>query len=540
MNVAAYARVSTQRQAEEQTITQQIERLHARAQAEGWTITPNHLYCDEGYSGARIDRPGLDRLRDAAEQGEFQAVLVTAPDRLARRFVHQTLLIEELAQEGCTIVFLDRPISQDPNDQLLLQIRGAVAEYERALIADRTRRGRIAKLRAGQLLPWINTPYGYRCDPQYPRDPTRLLIEETEASVIRQMFTWYVDEGLSIHAIAARLMQYRIPTYHGGWHWAPATVGGMLRNEVYAGTAYGNRDYETEPHRWRGGRSAAERERHHTRRRSRGEWIAVEVPPIISRDLFGRVEALRPLRQAQSPRNNTRHEYLLRARVSCAGCGLAATGRRDGRHTYYVCNGRQSRVSSGRLQACPVRAIRTDCLDPLVWEDVCRLLSTPRVITEALRKAQAGELYADEATERLRYLQQARRKAERQIERLVEAFTAEVLTLEELKTRRAGLRERVHLLMQQEQDVRSHQRQQVRLSELSANIEALCRTTRAGLHALDFAGRRKIIELLVDRVLISHDEIEIRYAVPLTGWTPPGKKPSLRLPYRADLCVAAQ
>jgi site-specific DNA recombinase len=199
--------------------------------------------------------------------------------------------LEEFTQVGCLGVFLDRPISQDPHDQLLLQIRGAVAEYERALIADRTRRGRMAKLRAGHLLPWIHTPYGYRCDPQYPRDPTRLRIEEPEAAIIRQMFTWYADEGLSIHAIAARLMRMRIPTYHGGLHWQPATVGGMLRNEVYAGTAYGNRDYEVEPTRWRGGRSAAERQRHHTRQRPREEWIAVEVPPIIARELFERVQA---------------------------------------------------------------------------------------------------------------------------------------------------------------------------------------------------------------------------------------------------------
>jgi site-specific DNA recombinase len=111
MNIAAYARVPTQRQVEEQTITQQVERLQAHACAEGWTLSVHHLYHDEGYSGARIDRPALDRLRDAAERGEFQAVLVTVPDRLARRFVHQTLLLEELAQVGCVVIFLDRPIS---------------------------------------------------------------------------------------------------------------------------------------------------------------------------------------------------------------------------------------------------------------------------------------------------------------------------------------------------------------------------------------------------------------------------------------------
>jgi site-specific DNA recombinase len=434
---------------------------------------------------------------------------------------------------GYPVVFLDRPISQDPHDQLLLQIRGAVAGYERAFIADRTRRGRLAKLRTGRLLPWIHTPYGYRCDPQYPREPTRLRIEETEAQIVRQMFHWYVDEGLSIHAIASRLMQRRIPTYRGGTHWHPATVGGMLRNEVYAGTAYGNRDDEVEPMRWRGGRSATERQCHHTRRRPQEEWIAVEVPPIIARELFERVQTLRPLRQAQSRRNNSRHPYLLRALVSCAVCGLAATGRPQGRHAYYVCNGHQSRVQTGRTQGCAVRAIRADRLDPLIWNDVCDLLSTPEVITEALRRAQAGELVADDTSERLHQLQRAQRKAERQIDRLVDAFTAEVLTLEDLKTRRAGLQERLRILGQQERALRTQQHQQLRLMDLEAHIIDLCHAIRTGLQTLDFTGRRKMIELLIDRILLSPEEVEIRYAIPLTGARAVNKKEMLRLPYRA-------
>ena len=128
-----------------------------------------------------------------------------------------------------------------------------MAEYEWAWIADRTRRGRLAKLRSGQLLPWVNTPDGYRCDPEHPRDPARLRIEETEASVVRQMFAWYTEEGLSMHAIVPRLTHLQIPTSRGGSHWHPATVKGILSNEVSAGTAYGNRDDEGEPMRWRGG-----------------------------------------------------------------------------------------------------------------------------------------------------------------------------------------------------------------------------------------------------------------------------------------------
>ncbi len=113
-------------------------------------------------------------------------LLVSAPDRLARKYVHQVLLLEELQGRGCRVEFLERPMSQDPNDQLLLQIRGAVAEYERTLITERMRRGRLAKLRAGQLLPWMRVPFGCRTDPERPRDPQGLRLDEYEAALVRQ------------------------------------------------------------------------------------------------------------------------------------------------------------------------------------------------------------------------------------------------------------------------------------------------------------------------------------------------------------------
>jgi len=131
MRVAAYARVSTTRQAQAQGIEQQLDRLRAASVERGWDLEDQHVYRDDGYSGARIGRPGLDRLRDHAALAELDIVLVTAPDRLARNYVHQVLLIDELAGHGCQVEFLDRPMSADPHDQLLLQIRGAVAEYER-------------------------------------------------------------------------------------------------------------------------------------------------------------------------------------------------------------------------------------------------------------------------------------------------------------------------------------------------------------------------------------------------------------------------
>ena len=155
MRAAIYARVSTPRQARAQNVDDQVERLKAYAEQKGFGLEEEHVYLDEGYSGASLNRPGLDTLRDAAAMAEFEVLLVTAPDRLARKYVHQVLLLEELQGRGCRVEFMERPMSHDPNDQLLLQIRGAVAEYERTLIVERMRRGRLAKLRAGQLLRTI-------------------------------------------------------------------------------------------------------------------------------------------------------------------------------------------------------------------------------------------------------------------------------------------------------------------------------------------------------------------------------------------------
>jgi site-specific DNA recombinase len=191
MEVALYIRVSTTRQQQTQTIAQQLARLHEYVATQpDWHLAEEHISRDDGYRGAKLNRPGLDRLRDRAALAVFERVLMTAPDRLARNDVHHVLLMDELAQRGCQVEFLDRPMSQDPHDQLLLQIRGAVAEYERTLIADRMRRGRQAKLRSGQLLPWSVAPYGSVMDSERPRDPRRLRVDPVKAAVITQMFAW--------------------------------------------------------------------------------------------------------------------------------------------------------------------------------------------------------------------------------------------------------------------------------------------------------------------------------------------------------------
>src|SRR5918911_3434165 len=179
MRAAIYARVSTERQERQQTIDSQLAALRAWASAQGHSLAEQHVFRDEGYSGPRLDRPGLDGLRDAIRDAAVDIVAVLSPDRLARKYAYQVLLLEEFRRAGREVAFLHRPISDDPNDQLLLQIQGAIAEYERAVLAERFRRGKLQRARAGQVLAG-RAPYGYRYVRKQEGVLGYLVIDEAE------------------------------------------------------------------------------------------------------------------------------------------------------------------------------------------------------------------------------------------------------------------------------------------------------------------------------------------------------------------------
>jgi site-specific DNA recombinase len=154
---------------------------------------------------------------------KFERILLTAPDRLSRNFVHQTLLIEEFQSHGVQVEFLDRPMSDDPHDQLLLQIRGAVAEYERTVIAERMRRGRLRKLQAGTLLPWSHPPYGYSSSLDHPRDAAGISVNPVEAAVVGEIFNRYAQPGLSLAQLSKHLYDLGIGSPRGQRAWTSGT-----------------------------------------------------------------------------------------------------------------------------------------------------------------------------------------------------------------------------------------------------------------------------------------------------------------------------
>jgi site-specific DNA recombinase len=318
MNLAMYVRVSTQRQAQTQTIEQQLSLLREYSQKQGWEWKEEHIFRDDGYSGASLRRPGLDRLRDHVRNAAFERVLVTAPDRLARNYVHQMLLMEEFERGGCHLDFIDQPMSHNPHDQLLVQIRGAVAEYERSLIAERMRRGRQQRYRAGLLLPWTRPPYGYRVDPNHTRDPAGVRLEPAEAAVVAELFACYQHEQQSLVALTKRLMTQKIPTPRGTMRWNQATVRGILCNPVYTGTVFlGRYRVSRAQYRQSALRPVGHEHGGHPATPPH-EWEAIaQVPAIVTQEQFDLVQAKLAHNQQFARRNNTAYAYLLRALVSC-------------------------------------------------------------------------------------------------------------------------------------------------------------------------------------------------------------------------------
>jgi site-specific DNA recombinase len=516
MRIAIYARVSTRHQPNH-TIDQQVARLRAQSITHAdWSLAEEHIFCDEGYSGAALQRPALDRLRDQAAQAAFELVLVTSPDRLARNYVHQMLLLEEFARSGCQIQFLDQPLSNDPHDHLLLQIRGAVAEYERTVIAERMRRGRLARLRSGQLLPWTRAPYGYRLHPERPRDPALLATDAVQAAIVQELFHRYADGGVSLYGLAVELTERQIPSPAGCNHWTANTIRLLLSNPCYMGVAYGHRTQIRPSCRRASPLQPIGRRATGWIFRPQEDWIGVSIPALVDNELFARVQERLATNQ-QMARRSTTHDYLLRGLVNCGHCRLRCHGRfRAPAYTYYICRGKQHAAANSHDQRCRSRQIPATQLEQLVWQDLCEVMEHPELIASALERAQSGAWEPETLQQRLASLQAAQRGLDRQRERLLAAYLAEAIELTEFERRQRDLVQQREDLAIQERQLAHYQEQLAQVQGFVPSIEALCERLQSGLAQATPAQQRQLIELLIDCIVVTDEHVEIRYVIPTT------------------------
>src|SRR5262249_7666217 len=240
--------------------------------------------------------------------GQVQAVLVYGPDRLSRKYAYQVLLLEEFSRQGVQTVFLRGVCAQTPEEQLLVQFQGMIAEYERAQIAERSRRGKRHRAKSGCLNVLSGAPYGYRYVKKTQTNDATYLVDEAQAAVVREVFSWYTQEGLSIQGISRRLTQRAVPTRSGKSRWEHPQVWAMLRNPAYAGRAAFGKTERVE------GKSAVRARRHKrgycVRGRPKEQWIELAVPALISEESFARAaEKLAENRHFSS--RNTKEPTLL-------------------------------------------------------------------------------------------------------------------------------------------------------------------------------------------------------------------------------------
>jgi site-specific DNA recombinase len=517
---AIYARVSSDRQKEEGTIGSQTALLLEYAQTHDLQVPTEWVFEDEGYTGATLARPGLERLRDLAAEGQIETVLIYSPDRLSRKYAYQVLLIEEFSRRGVEAIFLKSSAGETPEERLMLQFQGMIAEYERAQIAERTRRGKRFRAKAGCVNVLCGAPYGYRYVRKTEHSQAFYEVVEVEAEVIRRIFGWYTQELWSIGAIARKLNEEHIPTRTGRSLWERSTVWGILRNPAYQGSAcFGKtevcpRQRITRPLRQKGGYS---RRSSSSREKERSEWIEITVPALVSQPTFGLAQE-RLAQNKQLSQRNTKEPTLLQGLLVCEQCGYALyrTSTRTTRRQvkYYRCLG-SDRYRHLRGPACSCRPIRQEYLDDLVWQEVLGLLRTPELIEAELERRRTASLNSSPVQQRQEQVERELTRMSQQMDKLLDAYQEGLMTLSELRKRSPELRKKIGALEQEQLNLKTSAVEDQRWIELSNSMGTFLNRLNETAQKMTPLERQKVLRTLVRQITVGQDLITIHHSIPV-------------------------
>jgi site-specific DNA recombinase len=534
---ALYARVSSESQARDKTIDSQVTALRERIVADGLALEPDRSYVDEGYSGSVLMRPALERLRDAVSAGHIGRIYIHAPDRLARRYAHQVLLVDEFRRAGTEVAFLNRPIGGSAEDDLLLQVQGVIAEYERAKILERSRRGRRHAARSGSVSALTGAPFGYRyVSRSQGGGVAHFDVVDDEAHIVRLIFAWVGVDRLSLRDVCRRLHQMGCQTRGGSIHWHASTIRGMLDNPAYIGRAAFGRAHFLPP------RPRLRPIRGHSKPSPRAtsrvavpaeDWIEIPVPPLVDPMIF---EAAR--RQLDENRHRKRDRkpgqcWLLQGLTVCRRCGYAYYGKMAPRSRpydpantlrYYRCTGADGYRFNGKA-VCGNGPVRGDQLEHVVWEQVTSLLREPQRVADEYRRrigeARDGAAMPDE----IGRLAQQMTSLRRGIGRLIDSYAEGLIDKAEFEPRIAGLKKRLSLLKDRHQAGLDAMESERDLSLVISRLEDFSTRVTKILEDLDRTGMRDIIRTLVRRIEIDDNHIEVVFRVPPLG-DPSGSPPS--------------
>ena len=521
--VAFYARVSSEKQAQANTIASQIAALEERIKADGCSLLEAFKFIDNGYSGSNINRPALEKLRDKVAGGEIDKIYVHSPDRLSRHYVYQMLLLDEFQKAGVEVIFLNCQTSESPESQLLLQMQGMIAEYERAKIMERNRRGKLHAAKIGSINVLGGAPYGYRYIDKHTGGGQALYkIQEEEAAIVRKIFSWMGQERLTMGEVCRRLKQLKVASPKGKSYWDRSVIWLILKNPAYKGqAAFGKTKIGKMMPRIRPQKHSCEQPKYNYTiyNVAKKDWIYIPVPAIIDEDLFDTVQIQLEENKKVARQRRRGAAYLLQGLLVCQCCHYAYYGKpvRNKRgekidsYAYYRCIGTDAYRFGGH-RICDNKQLRTDTLETAVWEEIKFLLKNPtRIMDEYQRRLSALEKSPMDQKNEL--LTKQENNLKQGISRLIDSYTQGYINKIEFEPRIKAMKERLKILEGQKQEIVHQASLKKELTLLINNVEQFAAMVVSNLEAIDWVTKREIIRALVKRVEISHEDVNVIFRV---------------------------
>ena len=533
--IATYARVSEnpniktsetsessiESEGKEQTIKNQIMAFADLAKKNNWRIIQE--YKDDDWSGDILERPELDKLRlDAKNKNRaWEALLIYDPDRLARRYSYQELVMDELREAGVELLFVTVSTPKNHEEKMMMGVRGIFNEWERMKISERFRLGKLRKVREGHLLV-SEALYGYdyiRGDKEN-KIHGHYKINDKEAEVVRNIFSWVGENGLTIRAVVRKLQDLGIkPRKSKRGVWATSTLTTMLRNKAYIGEAHWGSSYAVVPEK------PIKIEKYKKMRKSsrkikpEDQWIEskIPVPKIIEPGLFMQVREQLKNNLTFSTRC-TKNEYLLAGKIRCS-CGRTrgGEGAQHGKHLYYRCNDRN--YSFPLPSTCPEKGINARIADQLVWDKVSGLMTSSKLITYQInRYANSRKNKIESTIGDTKTIEREVTKLKGQEERYNRAYGAGVFSLEQLREYAIPLRDQITLLESQITKARLQQFE-IGIPAMPNQKEILeyTRIATEKLRDLNFETKRGIIMNVLDKVIATQAYLEGNGFLPITA-----------------------
>lgn len=521
MRPASYLRVSSQRQADEKTIDSQQADVRLRATRDGIAIDAAFEYIDDGYSGSELLRPALERLRDHVAASMIDRLYVHSPDRLARNFAHQAILLEEMNKHGCEVIFLNHDgLPDSPETKMLIQMQGMFAEYERAKILERTRRGRRHSATKGNVSVFGRAPYGYRYIPKHASDSeARWEVEPTESKIVRRLFELVGAQGYTLAGVCRELKSQGIRTRKGNAVWDPQTVRGILINPAYFGEARFGKERLTERkpgRRVKRGDPQVPRQAKVATATPLEEQIMIRVPALVSKSLFEEVRNRMNENRVRQRQRQEGPKHLLSGLLICGACGSAYCHHGGRRHHYYRCIGTDRYRRAGKT-ICNNSSVKGDALELRVWSDVCDLLRDPtRLQEELVRRQQVAPEQSSSVAKQQSMVDQLHNR----IERMIDVFSDGILERHEFESRISKLRSQHDRELAALISLRGQESETSDWANAATALMMLASQVEANLESASFELKRELFTLLIKRIEICPTEIRIVYKVPPNPFVP--------------------